>query len=198
MLVNRLSVILLISFFLTGCGYTWIATPKDINDHYVCKVTHAFPQLLKIPAFENAWQMIHNCHTQRREKTSIAMLAFYKEWAITFGDPRIRVYKVMSNLLVEWGNKNKTGNGYSINGIKVRQGRVMGLALPPTMIWIYTQEHQLICESSLAHELMHIAIWVNKRSDGDPDHEGKRWSGWTSKHTQLINRVNQHLCNLGI
>ena len=66
------------------------------------------------------------------------------------------------------------------------------------MIWVKVATNELICETSLVHELVHASIWALKGTDGDPDHLGSQHYGWTIEHQVLIQEVNEDLCRLGI
>jgi len=87
---------------------------------------------------------------------------------------------------------------YDLNG-KFLNGKipVSGLALRKDWIWVEIKTSQ-IWSSSLVHELVHIIIWRQNNVHGDPDHEGKEFSGWTKKHTQLIEKINKILLDAEI
>ena len=89
-------------------------------------------------------------------------------------------------------------NAYDIGGKYASKASASGLALTPGMIWVKTKPGEPICETSLVHELVHIAIWSLKGTDADPDHLGPKYSGWTVDHSALIQRVNNQLCRLGV
>ena len=49
-------------------------------------------------------------------------------------------------------------------------------------------------DTSLVHELVHVAIYALHHGEhGDPDHEGDKYTGWTSEHTDFIKETNNIL-----
>ncbi len=154
--------------------------------------------MVKIPGFTQAWQVIEDCDEFPAAKTSITLVFFYFEWQNTFGDIHRNVEKAINNIMIEYSNDDKRINAYDVTGTYIENARVVGLALTPTMVWVKIREDKLICKTSLIHELVHIAIWANKKTDADPDHLGPRYSGWSADHSALIQRVNTQLCELGV
>tara|TARA_B100001057_G_C22762324_1_gene916326 strand:- start:168 stop:767 length:600 start_codon:yes stop_codon:yes gene_type:complete len=75
---------------------------------------------------------------------------------------------------------------------------VSGLALSKDKIWVEIRTSH-IYTSSLVHELIHVIIWnENLGIHGDPDHEGKNFSGWSKKHTKFIKKINLMLQDLDV
>jgi len=143
--------------------------------------------------------MVEDCELYAKKQVSVAMMVFYMTWLNYFGDPDDRVINNLNVLLIQWSSENKRGDGYDEFGVKYENARYSGLTLSRGIIWVKAQEKdRLICETSFVHELVHASIWAVKLSDGDPDHNGTKYSGWTSYHTTLIMRVNKTLCELGI
>ena len=187
----------LVSLVLS-CAYTWQAEPRKLENREVCDPMGPFPQMIQIPVFTQAWQIMHSCDQYPQEPTAIAMSMFYMEWHRVFGDPGGRVWRSLNKLMVDYDPNSKRGSAYDIAGQYLSEASYGGLALSPSYIWVKPHNDEIICESALVHELVHIAIWANKGTDGDPDHLGKSYSGWSVDHSALIQRVNDALCSLGI
>ena len=154
--------------------------------------------MVKIPGFENAWQIVENCDEFPAAKTSIALVFFYAEWKKQFGDFDGSVQKALDKLMVEYSNDDKYSNAYDVTGQYIESASVVGLALTPSVVWIKIRDEKFICKTSLVHELVHIAIWAKKKTDADPDHLGPRYLGWSADHSALIQAVNNQLCQLDI
>ena len=182
------------------CTYSWRAVPSGIS-----KIQHCSPhtdvetQMVKIPLFSRSWQIVEDCSFFNREKVGISMLVFYNAWRLKFGDQDKKVWSILNNLMIEWSSKDKSIAGaYSMEGKKIKKVRISGLARTPSWIWVHISPGDRICSTSFAHELVHIAIWALKSTDGDPDHLGHKYSGWTLDHNMLIQEVNATLCGLGL
>jgi len=184
---------------LTTCTYTWRATPSNSGSINLCKPHRTQPQMIKIPMFSQTWQIVEDCDVFNREKVGIALLVFYNAWRLKFGDRNGQVWSSLNDLMIEWSGKyRKIPSAFSMDGRPVTDVRISGLALTKTMIWVYVGQNEKICETSFVHELVHIAIWKLKKTDGDPDHLGKKYSGWSMNHNILIQDVNAMLCELGL
>ena len=198
--MNRVvSAALLLALSLTCCtAHVWHARPTNIPPERRCKPLGEFPQMIQIPGFISAWELIERCDAYPPEKVSIAMSLFYAEWIKRFG-PSEKVERVLNSVMVEFNSQKRGGAGYSEVGTKITDASFSGLTMTPGFIWVKVKEDpQLICETSFVHELVHIGIWALKGTDGDPDHLGQVYYGWTTRHSMLIQDVNQHLCRLGI
>jgi len=154
--------------------------------------------MIKLLGFKKAWVIIDNCSFYPKEKISIAMFIFYSKWVEYFGDEGNIVNDNLNTIIIEWNDKNKTGYGYTLNGHATNLTFFDGLTLIKGWIWVKTRPESLICDSALVHELVHASIWSIKNTDGDPDHMGQRYTGWTEKHTKLIKDVNNILCKIKI
>ena len=129
---------------------------------------------------------------------SVATKIFYQRWKKDFGDPNNRVNDALNKLMIEWVEPNeKKLLGYSIDG-RMSKGRAKGLALSPTYIKVHKTVYNRLASTSLIHELTHIALWNSGNILGDPDHEGKEFTGWTAKHTKMVNDLNRILANINI
>ena len=115
-----------------------------------------------------------------------------------FGDPSRKVWHSLNRVMIDWSPRKKSGSAYDITGTHLNDASYGGLALSPSYIWVKPHDQEIICESALIHELVHISIWALKGTDGDPDHMGPKYTGWTVDHSALIQRVNNTLCSLGI
>ena len=129
---------------------------------------------------------------------SIALSLFYNEWHRKFGDPARSLRRTLDKLLIDWAPRDKKGNAFDMSGSPVYGASFGGTTLTPTLIWVKPKYGQPICETSLVHELVHVAIGNEKGTAGDPDHLGKKFSGWTIDHSALVQKVNDQLCSLGI
>ena len=194
----RILLVVVVLAALFSCVYTWKGVPKDVPIHDICDSSAAFPQMLEIPVFSKAWQVVHSCDKHPREPTSVAMLVFYTKWDETFGDYNGDIWGALNKLMVAWSPSSKRGDAYDIDGNPVKDVSFGGVALSPSYIWVKVYPDRLICESSFVHELVHIAIWTIKGSNGDPDHAGPKYRGWSVDHSKFIEDVNDELCTLGI
>ena len=175
----------------------WTAYPQNVTPERRCQYFKPFPQLIEVPTLDNAWQMVYDCDGYPPEKTSIALHIFLKEWEAEFGiSPRVR-YNTHS-ILVEYSRDDKRGGGYDSSGAYLPIASYNGLTLTKGAVWVKIRSSGLLCESSLIHELVHASIWTLKVTDGDPDHLGTEYHGWTHRHNLLIQRTNEKLCRLGI
>jgi len=200
--LKLLVMIGILGFFATSCpGRSWQPHQSYLSmipDAWQCKEHGMVPQLVKIPVFENAWQIVESCDEYPAEGTAIAMVFFYYEWRKNFGDPGREVENALKELMVEWSTVRKTANAYDIGGEYIQDASVAGLAISKSVVWVKAKPGKLICNTSLVHELVHIAIWAIEKTGGDADHLGPKYPGWTVDHSALIQKVNNQLCGLGI
>jgi len=175
----------------------WVAYPQEVPNFESCDSFKDL-QMLKIPAFDRSYIIVLDCQTIDRERVSIAMTIFLEEWREQFPFHTGAAEKTLHNVIVEFNNLDKSRNGYDITGSYVKNANVTGLAYTPGMAWVKTSEGERVCNTSFSHELVHMIIWNIMETDGDPDHEGKKYLGWSHKHSMLIDKVNQRLCTLGI
>jgi hypothetical protein len=141
---------------------------------------------------------VYSCDQYRREPVAIAITMFYMEWHMTFGDTRHKVWDAVNNVMVDWSPEGRHGSAYDVTGKHLDDASYGGLALSQSYVWVKPHFGEIVCESALIHELVHISIWAIKGTDGDPDHMGNVYPGWTIEHSALIQRVNDELCALGI
>ena len=196
--VKVLIFLAILTTVTVSCVYTWKGIPRNIEKREVCDPTNAFPQMIQIPIFTSTWQVVHSCDVYPSEPVAIAMTIFYLEWHRTFGDPNAKVWNALNKVMIDWSPLSKKGIAYDITGNRLNSASYGGLALSKSYVWVKPHPDEIICESALIHELVHISIWAIKGTDGDPDHMGNIYSGWTVDHSALIQRVNDSLCTLGI
>jgi hypothetical protein len=191
------SILFFLVIFVAGCAARWEAFPKNVPIERRCQTLKSFPQMVEIPGFINAWQLVYNCNAHPAEKTSIAMSTFLKEWEESFGKTR-RVRDNLNTILISWSKEMKKGNGYGEDGNYIHNANFSGLTITKGTVWVKVRDAERICESSLAHELAHASIWSIKGTDGDPDHLGRKYHGWTIETSLVVQRTNDKLCRLGI
>ena len=168
--------IFFLTIFVAGCAARWVALPKNVPVERRCQSMKSFPQMVEVPGFVNAWQLVDNCNSHPAEKTSIAISVFLKEWEEIFGMSH-RVRDNLNTILISWSSEDKKGNGFDDVGDYIRNANYSGLTITKGTIWVKVRDAELICESSLVHELAHASIWALKETDGDPDHLGKKYRG---------------------
>ena len=194
-----LAVIVIVFTSISCPGHSWLSGAPATSTPSVWRCyENGQKQMVKVPGFQEAWQIVENCNEFPAAKTSISMVFFYAEWKKTFGDFDSTVERALDKIMVEYSNDKKTINAYDVTGQYIENANVVGLALTPSVVWIKVRDEKFICKTSLVHELVHIAIWARKKTDADPDHLGPKYHGWTVEHSALIQRVNNQLCELGI
>jgi len=154
--------------------------------------------MISVPGFSNAWQMMWDCDAYAPERVAVAMTIFLNTWEERFGISE-SVRDNINTILVQWNTDEKTGAAYSVDGNYISRANFSGLTLTQGTIWVKVAPNpERICETSFVHELVHASIWALKGTDGDADHLGHKYHGWTIRHSMLIQDVNQLLCRLGI
>jgi hypothetical protein len=143
--------------------------------------------------------MTDDCSIADPRNVSVAMKIFYLRWMETFGDSGGRVKMNLDTLLLMWGSESKSVHAaYDETGRYQKNVPVSGVAHSKGTIWVRKQPMQKLCDTSLVHELVHVSIWTLKGTDGDPDHLGREYYGWTVNHSAFIQNLNIELCLLGI
>jgi len=184
--------------FMPGC----ITIPKKEDRTYETPKANLSLNHIKvdsIPNFKHAMQVSSEDWFTAKE-TGDAMFMFYATWLSTFGDPDKKVLEALSNLVIMWEPANwqlKNATAYNQAGRKILENLwVSGLTQSKLFIQVSAQRDK-IYETSLVHELTHVAIWHTvEGSEGDADHEGSRYPGWTKKHSALIDLVNLTIANM--
>lgn len=157
--------------------------------------------MIKIPGLELSYLILEDCRTVDRYRVSIAIDTFFNKWRDRFGASNYTsdiIRSNLNNLIITANDKRKIVRAYTSDGILGDSFSVSGLALSKGFIWIKVVPGQRVCETSLVHELVHVSIWSIKKTDGDPDHLGGKYHGWTIEHELLIQEVNNSLCIWGI
>ncbi len=188
-----------VSALIIACSINWTARPDNFESYKMCNPysDHEL-QMMFIPGFDKAAVVVEHCEYFRREKVSIALRVFEAEWSKAFG-PSFTVSKNLEEMIVTFSSERKLVRGYDIFGKAIATGDLLGSTISKNAVWVYVKPTtDRICDTSLAHELVHASIWALNNSHGDPDHMGKKYYGWTIKHNMLIQNVNDHLCELGI
>ena len=197
-LISKIALVLAVVAVGFSCAYTWTGHPRNVNSNNTCDPWDEFPQMIRLPIFSKACQIVHSCDQYPGESTAIAISIFYMKWRMSFGDPQGKVWRALNRVMIDWSPELKRGNGYDTLGERHQGAAFGGLVLSPSYTWARPRQNEIICESALVHELVHISIWAVKGTDGDPDHMGSKYSGWTVNHSALIQKVNNALCELGI
>jgi len=156
-----------------------------------------------IPGYANAAQSNHTCDHFDPNETSLAMFLFYIHYTEEFGDENQVVAKWLHNLTVVWTDQviEMAGAGYHVNGNRAKTNTAFGLTTSHgRLIKVYTRnrmsltDEKKIWKTSFVHELLHVAINAKHNGQhGDPDHEGNKWPGWTTRHTDFIHKMNMVL-----
>ena len=199
--MKRVLFLALLGAVLITCTHRWIAVPQNIRSFELCKSLNNGPQMLKVSQFKSAVIIVRDCSAMDEERVSIAMHIFLKKWKEQFPHNVVgneRVEGALNSLSTEFSGAKKTANAYTIDGTYGKGLTVSGLALAPGWIWVRIRPGERLCQTSFVHELVHVAIWALKGSDGDPDHLGDKYSGWKMDHNILIQDTNQTLCDWGI
>mgnify|MGYP003677470187 CR=1 FL=1 len=174
------------------------------NDHKriyrtsVCDPDRPFPQMVMIPFFANASQVVPNCETYPKHQTALTMMVFYHHWVKYFGDSDLKIKHALEEVMVTWGTEKKKLKGvYNLKGKKIKDATIVGLTQTASVIWVWEGYGHKISESSLIHELVHVSLrTLNGR--GDFDHEGPKCDGWTSEHTEMIIEAKNMLRSFNI
>ena len=171
---------------------------RRIYKYSKCDETKNFPQMITIPFFKGATQIVPNCRTYQKHKTSLALMVFYHHWYKNFGDENQVIKNLLEKVMVEWGTeKKRLKSAYNIHGEKKLNPTIIGIVKSKSYIWVWEGYDHKISESSLMHELVHISLRAHF-GHGDADHEGDKYYGWTRRHTQMISEAKETLRSFGI
>jgi hypothetical protein len=173
-------------------------TAQKIHKSSHCDAQRPFPQMILIPFFNRATQIVSRCSTYEKHKTSLAMIVFYQQWYEHFGDKNKAVRYMLEDVMIEWGDRKKIVKiAYDVEGNLIKEATVVGLARSGNYIWAWKGYNNKISETSLIHELVHQALRATNGT-GDSDHEGRRYKGWTWKHTSMIIKTKNMLRTFNI
>ena len=109
----------------------------------------------------------------------------------------------LRSLNIEFSSRQLTArNIFDSKGRRVSEAFLNGLTLGNgSGIWVYTrgQTDVRLHKTSFIHELVHVAICVeNAYLHCDPDHTGVQYGGWTKRHSNFIETMNQFLAALDL
>ena len=181
----------------TGTG-SFFSDNKKLYNSSACNPKKPFPQMIVLPFFESASQIVLDCKVYPKHQTSLAMMVFYEYWVDNFGDHDQSVKKMLQSVMIEWGlKKKKIPKAYNISGGVIVNPTIVGMVKSKSMIWVWKGYDNKIANSSLAHELVHLALRA-KNGHGDSDHEGYKYRGWTQRHTYIIKQINKALLSFNI
>jgi hypothetical protein len=167
---------------------------KTIYIRTQCDPSKEFPQLITIPYFEYASQLVPDCNTYPIHETAFALFIFYHQWLEYFEDNNMAVRGMLEKVMIQWGTKKRISKkGYDINGELYENHKIIGVVEADSIIWVWQGYYHRMSESALIHELVHIAIRAQQGDHGDPDHEGSKYRGWTKAHTRMIIETRQML-----
>ena len=196
----RFVLLTCIIFSLSCPGHDWTARPSFTIESEECDSTKEFPQMLKIPGFKEAYQVVKSCDDFNRRKSAVALNVFLVEWHRQFGTSH-RAQAALDKIMVMWNQSRSPTyrSGYSMDGIYFNRGRVRGITVSKSVVNVFYNNEKTprICQTALVHELVHSILW-HQWGHGDPDHLGKRYPGWTKQHSAVIQNTNDILCSLGI
>ena len=176
-----------------GCTYQEYSSVTRFNCYYQM-------QGRVVPGTPNIRMFVSHCNDYMfdDDKMAKALSIFVHQYSEEFDIPTYRVWSLLHALRIEMSAVPRSvPAAFDINGKALRNVPVSGVALSKDWIWVEVKTKQM-WSSALAHELVHIIIWRRNQIHGDPDHEGKEWSGWTKKHTKLIKKFNKRLLELEI
>ena len=163
-----------------------------------CEPKNNFPQMIVLPFFKRATQIVPDCNTYPKHQTALSMMVFYHHWVDWFGDEDLVVKDALENLMIEWSKKKKTvKKGFSLDGKPRKNVTVTGITKTKSYIWVWEGYYHKISESSLIHELVHVALRA-KNGHGDSDHEGSKYEGWTTDHSAMILEAKETLRSFNI
>ena len=196
----RSRIILLILFCLcaTQCesrkNIIFSNSYTKIYKNSVCKPDEKFPQIVMIPFFESATQLVEDCKTYPKHKTALAMMIFYHKWQEYFGDSDYSVKNTLNKTMIKWGKNVRAldANGFDLEGEPLTHALIAGLTESKTVVWVWQGKHGKISETSLMHELVHISLGASV-GNFDPDHEGGKYYGWSPAHSVMIEEAKDML-----
>ena len=171
---------------------------KKIYKTSKCDSDKPFPQMVLIPFFENASQVVPNCRTYPKHQTALAFFIFYHKWTEYFGDRNYAVKGMLEKVMIQWDtNKKISKRGYNLKGEPFKNHNIIGRVETDSMTWVWQGYDHKISQSALFHELVHLSLRA-KYGSGDPDHEGLKYRGWTQAHTAMIIEAKQMLRAFGL
>ena len=166
---------------------------KPLYKNSTCSPGKAMPQMVLIPFFERASQIMPNCQTHPKHKTALAMLVFYHKWSEYFGDHNFAVRGMLQKVMIQWDlDKRTSPSGFNLDGARFQNRIIVGRVESKELIWVWAGYDHKISESALIHELVHLALMATNGSY-DADHEGSKYNGWTLAHSLMIDDAEDML-----
>jgi hypothetical protein len=202
-LLKKITILISILCFVSCPGHQGTSTffsndYKKIYKTSICDESKSFPQMIMIPFFEGATQVVPNCETYPKHQTALAMMVFYHHWVKYFGDSELKIKQTLEKAMVTWGAEKKTLKlAYNMEGEKIVDATVIGLTQSSSLVWVWQGYGHKISESSLIHELVHLSLRA-LNGHGDYDHEGTKRDGWTPEHTKMIVEAKNMLRSFNI
>lgn len=131
-----------------------------------------------------------------KEEIRLAKEIFYSSWLEHIGDPDLVVGMNLDRICVVFtGEKWEVKNGFSMDGspFPPEGASVIGQTFNRSYVKVYSSSIDTpLYTTSFAHELVHASLMA-LGTEGDPDHLGNKYDGWTRIHNALIKEVNLHL-----
>ena len=151
-----------------------------------------------IPSYLNATSIALGEEEIPPNDLSRAIRFFYAMWIDKYGDEDEKLLTNLNFLTVISSDEmmEVSSGAFWVDGSPiVEKTRVVGLTWSPTRIWIWIDPSHKISDTSLIHELIHVALWSANGTTGDIDHEGDKEVYWTDEHTMFIEIANLVLKN---
>lgn len=163
---------------------------QTVTTVHRCMPSKGFPQMVRLPFFGYASQVVNDCSVYPNYKVSLALLVFYYTWLEYFGDDDYVISDLLDDVMIKWGAEKKViESAFDVSGKRVTNRKILGMVMSKSVVWVYQGgrfDTNKISDTSLIHELVHISIRAVTGQTGDADHEGDKYHGWTPAHTQLI------------
>ena len=160
---------------------------------YSCDPSQVFPQMVFIPFFKGATQIMPNCNTYPKHQTALAFFIFYHKWTEHFEDRNFAVRGMLEKVMIRWDTEKKVSKrGFSLGGAPFTNRKIIGRVESESVIWVWQGYEHKISQSALIHELVHLALMA-KYGSPDADHEGSKYRGWTFAHSIMIDEAKSML-----
>ena len=130
---KKIIVLLVFLIFSVTCSShnstVFLDKPHKVSyGQKLCDPERAFPQLILIPFFQAATQVVPDCETYPTHQTTLALLVFYHHWLEHFGDEGQVVRDMLEQVMIRWGkSKRVSTGGYDLAGEKNSSGIFIGI-----------------------------------------------------------------------
>ena len=180
-MIKKVLIVLcfLSSITCSGHGTSVIFSNKNkpIYRSSLCIPDKPMPQMVMIPFFEEASQVVPNCKTYPKYMTALANA----------------VRGMLQKVMIRWDpNKKISTRGFNLHGERFSKRTIIGRVEAKNIIWVWQGYDHKISESALMHELVHLALYA-KNGNPDADHEGSKYKGWTTAHSMMIDDAKNML-----